>query len=478
MVNNYLKFPEKETIISWIMAICDKGYRRPGTSASHKVEQFLIEELKSFGFKTVEKQVININVWEPMKWQFSFKINNEIHEIPCFYACYTTFTNPDGVTGELIYLGEGKEEDFQGKDINGKIVICDLKFYELIYEALATICYYVHNPNNEIFKEHNIPDMSRCLNWAAYHRAEKKGAIGFVGILSNYPLDSPILYHPAEGIDDLPRSIPGIFLGKEDGKRLKETLKNNQNKSIEGNLILTGKETPGKTSNIIGILPGMSNEIIELGSHHDAAFHNAVQDASGVSIILALAKYFSQIPIEQRNKSILVLFSTCHFYGSIGGYEFIKKYKKLIPRIVASIHVEHIALEGLIREGTIAVSNKPQIRGLYVSDIPALKKIAKDVIIEHNLELTGIMPIAKNVKAQEGSSSKYSEEMSLWTDATPFHEIGIPIFSFISGPFYNWHPLDTLDKVAINQLEPVSKAFIDIVRKIDALSKEELSKSV
>ena len=80
-----------------------------------------------------------------------------------------------------------------------------------------------------------------------------------------------------------------------------------------------------------------------------------------------------------------------------------------------------------------------------------LKELAKNIVIEHDLELTGIVPIVFDVKAKEGSDSKYAEEMSLWTDATPFHEENIPVFSFISGPFYNWHPLDTLDKVAIHQ---------------------------
>lgn len=467
--------PNKEEMLSWIMAMCDKGYRRPGTTASHKVENFLENRLRSFGFEDIRRQEIEFDMWEPEYWRFIYEIDGKIHGCPCYYACYTSFTEPEGISGNLIYLGKGSEKDFDGKDLKGKIVVIDLEFLLLQYQALSLVSPYIHNPNNVNLEDHNIPDMSRGINWAAYHRATNQGAIGFIGILANYPIDSPILYYPAEGIDDFPRPIPGIFLSKSEGKKLKELIEQ-EKQSIKGKIILTGERTKGKTSNIFGILPGETEELIEIGSHHDAAFHGAVQDASGVSIILALAKYFSRIPKDKRNRGLLVLFSTGHFYGSIGGYEFIKENRGLVSRIVTSIHTEHIGLEPVIKDGNVTTTSLPQIRGLFVSDIPEFKESAKKMLIDHNLELTGIMPIATDVVSKEGSESKYTQEVSLWTDATPFFEENIPVFSFISGPFYNWHPEDMIDKVAVNQLEPVAKGFIDIVKKVDNIPKENLKK--
>lgn len=475
MIEKLNNVPKKEEMLSWIMAMCDKGYRRPGTSASHKVEKFLENRLKSFGFQDIRRQEIKFNLWEPEYWRFTYKLNGKVHESPCFYACYTPFTEQEGISGDLVYIGKGEEQDFKKVDLTGKIVVIDLEFLLLEYQALSLISPYIHNPKDEVLEDHNIPDMSRGINWVAYHRAAKQGAIGFIGILSNYPLDSPIFYYPAEGIDDFPRPIPGIFLSKSEGYKLKKRLKN-ASEPIQGRIVLTGEEKLGTTSNIFGILPGNSKELIELGSHHDAAFHGAVQDASGVSVILALAKYFSQIPKKNRKRGLLVLFSTGHFYGSIGGYEFIKEYKELVSRIVTSIHIEHIGLEPTIKDEHLITTGLPQIRGLFVSDIPEFKEAAKQMLIDHNLELTGIMPIATNLASEEGSDSKYSQELSLWTDATPFFEEGIPVFSFISGPFYNWHPKDMIDKVAVDQLEPVTKGFIDIINKIEKLTKENLLK--
>ncbi len=42
--------PTKEEILSWIKIICDMGYRRPGSEADHKVENFLVQILKEFNY--------------------------------------------------------------------------------------------------------------------------------------------------------------------------------------------------------------------------------------------------------------------------------------------------------------------------------------------------------------------------------------------------------------------------------------------
>ena len=112
----------------------------------------------------------------------------------------------------------------------------------------------------------------------------------------------------------------------------------------------------------------------------------------------------------------------------------------------------------------------------FVSGIPELQEIAKKAVIDHNLELTGIMPIITPEKESQGSPSKYSEGITLWTDATPFNDEGIAVLSIISSPFYLFHPLDTLDKVAVDQLEPVTSAFMDMIKKIDILPRDKLRK--
>ena len=35
---------------------------------------------------------------------------------------------PEGLTGELVYVGSGAAADFEGKDVRGKIVLTELSY--------------------------------------------------------------------------------------------------------------------------------------------------------------------------------------------------------------------------------------------------------------------------------------------------------------------------------------------------------------
>ncbi len=51
------------------------------------------------------------------------------------------------------------------------------------------------------------------------------------------------------------------------------------------------------------------------------------------------------------------------------------------------------------------------------------------------------------------------------SDAYYFSESGIPVISTVAGEIYIFHPSDTVDKVAVDQLEPVGKAYAEIALK-------------
>jgi len=62
------------------------------------------------------------------------------------------------------------------------------------------------------------------------------------------------------------------------------------------------------------------------------------------------------------------------------------------------------------------------------------------------------------------------------TDGRPFHDANLPVISLASAPFYIYNPIDTIDKLALEQFEPLTKAFIDIIQSLDKISRKELGK--
>jgi len=99
-------------------------------------------------------------------------------------------------------------------------------------------------------------------------------------------------------------------------------------------------DTP--TDTLLATLPGTaSDEIIIVNTHTDGP--NATEENGGLGI-LALAKYFSRIPVSERRRTIVFPLTSGHFAGpwvpSMRG--IIQKYPDLIKKAVAALTVEHL----------------------------------------------------------------------------------------------------------------------------------------
>jgi len=452
--------PTKEEILSWIKTICSKGYRRPGSEADHKVEDYLVQILKEFGISDIKKDALEVPLWEPENWKLFIELAKKKEEISSFFLVYTEFTGSEGISGEIMYVQTGRDSDFQKNDVKGKIAVIDFRNPPLTIDPLVKMALYVHDPENTI-PEKTHPATFRYVNWEAFYRAYENGAIGVIGIPKDHPGGIKEYFFPADHTASDPRPIPGLYIGREDGKELKKLLRENKDKSIKGTIIQTGKKSLGTTSNITGIIPGKTDDIILISSHHDAPFNNAVQDASGSGIVLALAKYFAQFPQGTFDKTLLFLFTAGHFYEEIGGKVFVEKYRDdLIPKIVTSIHIEHIAREYLEKDEKIVYTGYPEPRAIFVADNPHLISSVKNAVIKHDLQRTLILPT--------------DNPLGVATDGSPFHDVKLPVISLASAPFYIYNPIDTMDKLAVEIFEPVTNAFIDIIQSLDKLSRKEL----
>jgi hypothetical protein len=352
--------------------------------------------------------------------------------------------------------------DFKKNDVKGKIAIIDFRNPPLNIAPWLKFALYVHDPKHTIPDDYSHPATFRFVNWESFYRAYENGAIGVIGILKDHPGGIKEYFFPADHTASDPRPIPGLYIGRDDGKELKKKLRKNKDKIITGTLIQTGTKSQGTTSNIFGFISGKTDEIIIISSHHDAPFNNAVQDASGSGIVLALAKYFAQFPPKTFNKSLMFLFTAGHFYEEIGGKKFIEKYRNdLIPKIFTSIHIEHIAKEYLEKDGKIVYTGYPEPRAIFVSSSQLLISFVKDAVIKHDLQRTMMVPT--------------SFPIGVATDGKPFHEkANLPIISLASAPFYIYNPIDTIEKLALEEFEPLTNAFIDIIQSLDKISRKEL----
>jgi hypothetical protein len=445
-----------EEIFGWVRDLCRHPHRRPGTGFGHEAEQYILDKFTSFGLSECRLEPIDLTVWTPDGWELTVDTDGATAPIPCFYIPYTGFTSSTGVEAELVYIGEGKSKQNARHDVRGKIVLADMRFGEVPFGPLRGAAHLVYDP------ERTIPQTGNKLapwfrpNWdATYGFAQTEGAAGFVGILADMYDNTNAYYAPYDGVM---KEVPGLYLGKDDGARLRNML-DDAASPVRARLTLTGTKKRGTTNNVVGTIPGKTDGVIIIGSHHDAPFVGGTEDASGVAVVLALARYFSRLAPKSLEKTLVFVASAGHFFGSIGTDTFIETHRDdIVKRTVAEVHVEHVARESEVRDGEIVPTGRAELAVIFVSDHPTLLEYTKDAVVNGELDRSLVLP-GKGILGDRPP-----------TDASAYFVEGIPTVSYISGPIYLLDENDTLDKVAVENLEPVASALADIIVRVDATS--------
>lgn len=129
-----------------------------------------------------------------------------------------------------------------------------------------------------------------------YYYAMENGAVGFVGILEDY-YESNEFNNEDYSYMGGKMKIPGLWITKNAGEKLCNMIEESNNKAV---LNMSGSITAIKAGAVVGYLPGKSEETIMVQSHYDSSTPGGAEDASGTSVVLAMAKFFSQIPEEER----------------------------------------------------------------------------------------------------------------------------------------------------------------------------------
>ena len=173
------------------------------------------------------------------------------------------------------------ETDFQGRDVNGKAVIV-----------------------------HSIPTSGAIINSAArsgaIRRADEKGAAAIL-VVPELPGNLQMSLYEAG------TSVPTLALGSQDGAALQQMLSSGD--SVILNLRLEVEEHEGLfTYSVRGEVPAASvdAEKVVIVAHRDSLFEGGSDNASGVATAIELIRYFAQVPLDQRIRSIEIVGTPGH----------------------------------------------------------------------------------------------------------------------------------------------------------------------
>jgi len=424
--------PSAEQQMAWITTICDRGIRRPGSAADEWTTGWIADRFRDLGLNDVHLEPVPLPRWEPRSW--SLRVGpadapGDTYELPCFPLPHSA-PAPDGVEARITA---------DGGDLNGALALSTVTLTQLPQTFMRDRALRHHDPDGDFDSLVQTLPFGRSMQ-AVMEPAIDAGAAGFIGIV-DAPWETCDYYVPYDAVE---RPIPGVWISRASGDRLQAM------GPATGRLVVDSQRTPIVTHNVIGTLPGASNEWVIIGSHHDGPWVSAVEDASGIALVLAQAQYWSSVPAEARPHNLLFLVTSGHMCHGAGTAAFIDAHRDFLSEVVLEVHLEHTARECRGSNGDLVPTDDPEVRWWFTSRNDALVNAVAAALEAEDLRRSLVVP--PDVFGPHPT-----------TDGGFFHTEGVPLMNFLTAPMYLFDAQDTPDKIHQASLEPVTRAAIRII---------------
>jgi hypothetical protein len=420
-------------IMEMIQDLCDlAGYGiHSGINIGIKGEEaanYILDKLYTTGLKNAGLELIKVNSPFPESYEVLVEENNK--EISLSESCsplhWTTGTPPEGITGELVYVGMGAASNFQKVDVNGKIALIDEKFLRG-YIASAR---------------------------GATATAKDKGAIAV--FRANLHVDSP-QQQKGEGTANNIFPIPVLCFGKSGGDYLRNLAVSGTSHAVK--IKLEVKHEVCDAHNVVFELPGngSSNEVILAGTHYDTGYFTGAVDNNGsVALLIKWAEYFASKPVESRNRDMIFAWCLGHdFDMNAGHYQFAEAHKDRLTRAIVW-DVDHAA------GGTRYVFDETEDK-----IVPVKGETCEFYIIANNYIFSRLAAFTMDKYGFICTQNRFGSSGSgpQWGMAPTTS----PWVNVASIPLYYHSTLDTPDKITLDQIQRAYAAHIEILENIDHL---------
>ena len=406
--------------------------RIAGTSGEAMAADWVEAGFKKAGLTVTRREFALPPQWFPLEWAVSFESGGKSMTFPSLLPASRSKPTPAaGVDLDLIWVGTGTAADFAGRDVKGKAVLI-----------------------------HSIPAPGSMGHSAAYEgaiaRAQEKGAaaVGVVyGITDNFAVWQGL------GGGEHPVTIPGFYMGWEDGKKVREMLGKGQAVRVKMRL-KTEERTGLKSQSVYGVLPGATDEEIIVMAHMDGYFEAALDNASGLSVMMALVDHFAKIPKAQRRRSIRFIGQAGHHAGSLGSRYLHENRGTELSKTVLSMNCEHVSVPDhkywlVDGQPDLRVSNLVAPRRWWVYGSDKLLDISMKAYQTFNVGLVGDM------------DPRSSGEMGIMAR-------DLPTIQVIRSPVTKHTDQDTPEWVPAVGLEQVARAYAKIIDEVNKLDRREI----
>jgi hypothetical protein len=398
--------------------------RIPGTPYDRMTQDWVIAQFKRLGLADMRRQEITMKpLWYPTSWTAEITTDGRTTALKSvFPITESPSTAESGIAAPVVWVGLGTAADFNGRDVKGKTV--------LIY-SLPT-------PGG---RDHSA-------DWSgAVRRANDAGAaiilveMGFPGNAQSEP----------EGA--VGATAPTLTITPDEANLIRDQL--DQGLLVSFKLRLATERRSGlKTANIWGVLPGVGDEQILIMAHTDAFFEGAMDNASGLAMMLDIARHYAAVPQARRPRTLVFLTTPDHHHGSEGIRSVRDNYDwSKVALIVNAEHPSQTLLYSL--DAGIMTANEVSARRWFVGGSDALRALVRRTFLEF-----GVATYRKSEVSPGGELSQ------IYMKAPSVHIIDHVIYHTT---------LDTADLVPAWGIEAATRAFLKIIDNVNTMTKEEIA---
>jgi hypothetical protein len=407
----------------------DEGHqfwgRITGFKSDQMTKQWLLGHYRRIGLEKVHLQEFNMPPqWTATSFEASITGAGKTVPLTSIYPMFLSSGTPAaGVDLDPVWVGLGTAADFMGRDVKGKVVFI-----------------------------HGLPtpggrNYSAAWN-GAIERAEKGGA-AFVVVQMGAAGTNPKSQPGGEGGDGAETPVPRMAIGAQDGTTVREMIE--QGVSPKVHLELEVKKVPNlKTASVWGELPGMTDENIVIMSHDDGFFDGALDNASGMAGMLALAEYYAKVPRAERRRTLTFLVTPGHHAGGQGIRWVHENRDTVLAKTALILNCEHFSQTQTYWLGAgLMPSNTISAKRWYVGGSDQLKQIATKTFREFGVALYSRPEVRPG-----------GELSQVYTDAPSVH--------IIDHIFYHTD-MDTPELVPESGLESGVRAYAKIIDEVNKL---------
>jgi Iap family predicted aminopeptidase len=270
------------TVLMGHMQELARWIKLSGTSDERQSLRYFQAKLDEYGYRT---QLIMHDAYISLPGKARVDVDNQT--LTSITHSFSRSSPVNGVTGRLVYLGEGDAADFSGRDLKGAIVL-----------------------------------MEGIASPAQAARASHAGAVGQVQISPHEHLHemcvSPVWGSPSgETQSDLPTTVV-CTVSNADGNALRERLVRGEQPKVTLHAeVDTGwRQTPILEAEIDG--PGADSPFILYSGHHDTWYYGVMDNGAANATMLEVAR----LTARERTKwqrGLRLCFWSGHSHGRYSG---------------------------------------------------------------------------------------------------------------------------------------------------------------